>query len=452
MKQLPVLVRPAVRRLQRRLALGLVLDVYPLWAAASLLAAGVAAIVCRLFIPAAATYLRWLWLAPLAAAIPAIVVCLRRTYRIEDVVAFADSFAGGQGVLLTLFENSDERWADSSMADAATRFALPELRPWKRLAPLVATVAFLGAALYLPQRVPSQVRGVLADDIVANLNATLAELKQQQLVTAEEENRLEEEIERIRRGAEKGVDAASWEAADALREKVVAALAEKQDAVKWAEESLRRYGAASQNASGAPFEGRPEAAELTEALEKLSKSGLLAGAPPELQRLLKAGKLPTDPGALRELMDALSRHLAETGGRFGELAQLGREFGRFDPSEFPLGSEASVDGDGNPGRGGINRGRGDAELTWGEESLPLDRFKSQPLPPGAARSPDDWAPLVEAPGAPNTSPVLSGPGAARPYAASAGNTAWRRTLAPRHQSAVKKYFDAERREPPSTKK
>lgn len=438
MNQLPVSVRAAVKRLRRRLALGVFLDVWPMWASGSLLAAGLAVIGCRLFFPPAAPRLPWLWLAPVLAAIPAIVVCLRRAYRLDEVVALADSLSGGHGVLLTLFENEDERWASSPMADAAARFALPALRPWRRLAPIAAAAAFLGAGIYLPQRVPSPGHGVLADDIAANVNATLAELKQQQLVTPEEEHTIEEEIERIRRGAEKGVDAASWEAADSLREKMVVSLSEKQDAVRWAEESLRRYGAASQNASGGPSEARPEAAELTAALEKLAKSGLLAGAPPELQRLLKSGKLPGDPQAMRELMAALSRHLADTHGRFGELAQLGKEFGRFDPAEFPL--DSSIDGDGPPGRGGVNRGRADAELTWGDESLPLDRFKSQPLPPGAARSPDDWAPLVEAPGAPNASPVLSAQSTAREYSASAGNTAWRRTLAPRHQSAVKKYF------------
>ena len=439
MNELRVSVPAALKPLRRRLALGQFLDVWPRWAVGSVLAAGLAAMVCRLFFPGAAPHLHWLWLAPLLAAIPAVAVCLRRRYRIEHVVALADSLAGGQGMLLTLFENDDEQWARSSIADTASRFQLPTLRPWRRIAPLVAAGTFLAAAISLPQRTPSPGQGVLADDIAANLTATLAELKQQQLVTPEEEHNLEEEIERIRRAAHEGVDASAWEAADTLRERVVATLAEKHDAMKWAEESLRRYGAAAQNASGGPSEARPEAAELTKALEKLSKSGLLAGAPPELQRLLKGGKFPGDPQAMRELMDAISRHLAETNGRFGELANLGREFGRFDPSEFPLDSGVSAT-EGNPGRGGVTRGRADAELTWGDESLPLDRFKSQALPPGAARSPDDWAPLVEAPGAPNASPILSTPSAARDYRASVGNTAWRRTLAPRHQSAVKKYF------------
>ena len=130
----------------------------------------------------------------------------------------------------------------------------------------------------------------------------------------------------------------------------------------------------------------------------------------------------------------------ERGNRIGDVAALGEAVGRFDPSEFPLAA-ASIDGDGDPGRGGINRGRADAPLTWGDETLPADRFKAQPLPPGAARSPDDWTPLVVLPGAPQESPELSSPAAARAYAAAAGQAAWRRTLAPRHQSAVKKYFE-----------
>jgi len=37
--------------------------------------------------------------------------------------------------------------------------------------------------------------------------------------------------------------------------------------------------------------------------------------------------------------------------------------------------------------------------------------------------------------------VASVSSAARQYSAVAGQSAWRRSLAPRHQSAVKKYFD-----------
>lgn len=441
MNQLPASVPPILRRLSRRLATGVFFDVWPAWTAGSLLVAGLVALACRLFSPGAAPYLPWLWLAPILTLAPTLIVWLGRAYGPQEIIALADSLGGGQGLLLTLAEREDRAWAGSAMAESASSFALPRLRPWRSLAPLVPATAFLTAALWLPQRMPSPGPAILADDIAGDLTATLVELKRQALVTPEEENELEEEIERIRRAADERVDPSSWEAADALREKIVAALSEKQDAVKWTEESLRRYAAATQGGAGGTSDSQAEAAELTAALEKLAQSGLLAGAPADLRQLLEGRKLPTDAKALGELAASLGKYLGEMEGRFGDLAGLGKEFGRFNPSEFPLSSRWRPDGEGDPGSGGIDRGRADAPLTWGEESQPLDRFKAEPLPPGAARSPDDWAPLVEVPGAPKESPVLSTPAAARRYADSAGQSAWRRTLAPRHQSAVKKYFE-----------
>jgi len=442
MNALPVSIRPALRRLARRLAVGLFLDVWPTWAVASLLVAGLVALVCRLFFAGAASLLSWLWLAPVLTTLPVLIICPMRAYRPSEVVALADWLGGGHGALLTLLERSDPAWAESPMVEVASRFPLPRLRPWRKLAALPPALAFLAAVLMLPQRMPApDANGVLADDIAANLSATLLELKQQELITPGEEKKLEEEIERIRRGAQERVDASSWEAADALREKVAAGLSEKQDAVKWAEESLSRYAAAGQPGANVESRSDAQAAELTSALEKLAQSGMLAAAPADLQRLLKSGKLPTDAASLSKLTASLSKYLAETNGRFGDLARLGKGFGRFDPSEFPLASDPSgLEGD-TPGRGGVNRGRADAPLTWGKESLPFDRFKAQALPPGAARSPDDWAPVAVLPGAPQESSRLSAPSAARQYAGAAGQTAWRRTLAPRHQSAVKKYFD-----------
>ena len=438
---MPVSVEPALRRLARRLALGVFLDVWPAWAIASLLIAGAVALACRLFVPAAAPRLPWLWLAPVLATVPAAILYIRRPYQPADVVAIADWLTGGHGMLLTLHEHDDAAWAASPVIERAATLSLPRLRPWRQLAPLVPAAMFLAIALWLPQRVPPASTKMLADEIASDLTNTVAELKQQDVLTPEEEQTLQEEIERIKKAAEERVDASSWEASDALREKVAASLAQKQDAVKWAEESLTRYAAAAQTAPNGDANTDAQAAELTKALDNLAKHGLLAGASPELQRLLRSGKLPTDPKAMRELTASVSKYLGEMKGKFGDLAKLGKEFGRFDPSEFPLESGSSIDGDGQPGRGGINRGRGDAPLTWGKELSPMDRFKAHALPPGAPRSPDDWAPLAELPGAPQESAEFSRSAAARQYASAAGQTAWRRTLAPRHQSAVKKYFD-----------
>jgi hypothetical protein len=60
MNPLPVPVASMLRRLRRRLAIGVFLDIWPRWALVSLLTAGVVEVSCRLFVPDAASALNWL--------------------------------------------------------------------------------------------------------------------------------------------------------------------------------------------------------------------------------------------------------------------------------------------------------------------------------------------------------------------------------------------------------
>jgi hypothetical protein len=222
--------------------------------------------------------------------------------------------------------------------------------------------------------------------------------------------------------------------------------------MKWAEEALGRYADAAQ--AGAP----PTAAldkELAEAIKRLAETGMFRGAPDELKDLLGGEdalatgdiQLPKDPRDLRRLAASLAQFLGSANAQFAALRRLPREPGRFDPTQFSdFNYERGPDGDGDPGSGGINRGRADADLTWGDESLPFDRFKSVPLPPGSVRSPNDWTPVAALPGAPQEAPEPSAASSGLQFSATAGQAAWRRTLAPRHYSAVKHYFEnAEKR-------
>ena len=444
MTDLPASVRALLRRLSRRVAVGLFLETWPRWAIGSLLIAGTVALVCRLFFAGASWMLPWLWLAPVLSIIPVIILCLRRAYRPAEIAALADSLSGGQGTLLTLLETGDPAWANA----VHPQLVMPRLRPWRKLAPVFACAIFLLVTLLIPQRMLTGPNtAVLANDIVADLKTAVEELKQQELLTPEEQKKLEEEIERIRKDALDRVDSSSWEAADAVREKIAAGLSQKEDAVNWAQQSLARYAAASQ--AGAPPTAA-ESEELANSIEKLAQMGMLNDAPENLQKLLGgeqaiAGgnvKLPRDPAQLRKLAAAMAQFLGDRSRRFGDLRTLPREAGRFSPSEFlEFNYEEQPEQDGEPGNGGINRGRGDAELTWGDESLPFDRFKSVALPPGSVRSPDDWSPVAVLPGAPKEAPERSLSSTGMQFAGTAGQAAVRRTLAPRHYSAVKRYFE-----------
>ena len=448
MTDLPASVRPTLRRLARRVAAGLFLEIWPRWAIGSFLLAGTAALVCRIFFSSAAPFLPWLWLAPALSIVPVIILCIRRAYRPIEIAALADSLSGGQGTLLTVLETNDPAWASTAALESLKQLPMPRLKLWSRVAPILASAVFLITALLLPQRMISGPRTtILANDIVADLKTTIEELKKQDLLTPEEEKTFEEEIERIRKDALDRVDASSWEAADAMREKVSASLSQKEDALNWAQENLARFAAAAQ--AGTPPSAN-DARELADAIKNLAQTGMLDDAPADLQKLLGSAealaggnfKLPSDPKALRKLSQQLAQHLDGRATRFGEIRRAGRDRGRFDPSEFgEFNFEECPDGDGDPGAGGINRGRGDADLTWGDESLPFDRFKSVSLPPGAVRSPDDWAPVAALPGAPKEAAERTFSSTGVQFSGTAGQSAWRRTLAPRHYSAVKRYFE-----------
>lgn len=99
-----------------------------------------------------------------------------------------------------------------------------------------------------------------------------------------------------------------------------------------------------------------------------------------------------------------------------------------------------ADQDGQPGRGGVSRGRGDAELTWGEETPGrTDQFEARALDPARNLDLEHSMLLGIGAGAPDVAPQAesAGDGAIQ---ASAGSSAWRRRLAPRHREAVKDFF------------
>ena len=137
---------------------------------------------------------------------------------------------------------------------------------------------------------------------------------------------------------------------------------------------------------------------------------------------------------LREFLKQESDKLAECRKCFGEGECLGT--GRFNTSDAETDSN-------RPGRGGINRGRGDAELTWGKESDQSNtKFKEVVLPPGFLDDPNKES-LGTTSVAPEVQPADVAPrNTRRLLDPASGKATWNRKLRPRHRSVVKKYFDS----------
>ena len=102
MDQVPSTIPAVLKRLRRRLAIGLFLEIWPAWAVTSLIVAGTIVVVCRMFVAGVAPYLAWLWLLPVLTAIPALVLSVRRpAHVVRDIrsgLVGVDAGPAGRGL------------------------------------------------------------------------------------------------------------------------------------------------------------------------------------------------------------------------------------------------------------------------------------------------------------------------------------------------------------------
>ena len=92
------------------------------------------------------------------------------------------------------------------------------------------------------------------------------------------------------------------------------------------------------------------------------------------------------------------------------------------------------------GTGGVNRGRGDAAMIWGEETPgSTERFEPDVLPPARYLDEESSGVIGVGTTSPEAAPVAEGAGLAE-IAPAGGGAAWQRRLAPRHRRAVRSFF------------
>ncbi len=107
--------------------------------------------------------------------------------------------------------------------------------------------------------------------------------------------------------------------------------------------------------------------------------------------------------------------------------------------------QAMQDANGKPGRGGLNRGRGDAPMTWKDPSSEEgSKFEEQTLPPASLAAIRDsqvvgasvGAPTLDDGGGASSGGALAG-------AAAGGGSANTQVILPEHRGSVQRYFERE---------
>lgn len=425
--------------------------------AAFLFAFGATVLVVKLLIPQAWPNVLWGAL----GLIPAFGVAWwfsQRNYtsRWQSVARLDTSLSTG-GLLMMLSELPDEEWEKAlPQLEAAWKQAIPRVRPKRFTSFLALPLLFAVGACFVPLHEGTSaivLRNTVGQQAAQELEALLNSIDKEQVLDEEEKKQLQDEIKKIAEETrETPLTHEKWETVDALRERMKMRLESTSMLALKASDAAAML-AAAESADGELDLERIDILEkdLGEALTKLGKKGVFKGAPQELQdqlqRLMKNGKFraPEDAAEREELLDELREFLDDENRKLAELRKKcsGCKGGECDGDEFD--EEGNCSGNANcnrPGRGGVTRGRGDAELTWGDESDKQGtKFKEVVLPRGTQDDPKDEIVAIQ------KSTPIEEPGGEAPRSArradeaAAGQATWNRKLNPRHRNAVRKYFD-----------
>ena len=110
------------------------------------------------------------------------------------------------------------------------------------------------------------------------------------------------------------------------------------------------------------------------------------------------------------------------------------------PGSIGDGFGEGPDGDGAPGAGGINRGRGDAPLVMGDEETDEDAKSEKKDLANKYLNPEDLVDMGITPIHPDPDPGKFSPGTLRDYGEQSGSAVSRTRISPGQKKVVSDYF------------
>jgi hypothetical protein len=461
----------SIRRFIRRLALLLAFRQSLTFVAVWCFLWGAVALVLRAASATTRRQLLWGAIGIAVAAIAAAVVSRRRLPSRDSVRAMLDSRNDCGGLLMA--------GADADLGAWRTpEITLPRLR-WRKARAfglLAASSAFVLISLLAPVRFAATgaSRPMDVSREVENLSAQIEALKEAQVIEEAKAEALEQKLDQLGQEASGEDPAKTWEALDHLNDAVEKAAKEAAEAAGARRERLARAEALAEGlmAGGDQLDSKT----MTEAMrtlgemtrEAVKENESLAGdLSPETLEAIKSGSLKAEH--LKDLTKALSQNKSALNQKLSKLSKSGQfgQFGRINPNALKGGAQANRrDNSGLArflkenaekmsvdeatlqwcaGKGGVDRGRGDAAMTWTDGSSEKDaRFKEKVLPPSSVAGLNDSQLVGLSASAPTADTSGVAAHGALNSAASGGGSAFTQTILPRHRGAVRRYFDRPR--------
>jgi hypothetical protein len=402
------------------------------------------------------------------AVIAAAFVSKRRLPSRDSVRAMLDSRNDCGGLLMAGADADLGTWRIPEVI-------LPRLR-WRKaraFGMLAASFAFVLISLLAPVRFAAinASRPMDVSREVENLSAQIEALKEAQVIEEAKAEALEQMLDQLGQEASGEDPAKTWEALDHLNDAVEKAAKEAAETANARQERLAKAEALAEGLTAGA--DQLDSKTMTEAMrtlgemarEAVKENESLAGdLSPETLEAIKSGSLKAEQ--LKDLSKALSQSKSALNQKLSKLSQSG-QFGqleRINPNSLKGGAQASRrDNSGLArflkenaekmsvdeatlqwygGKGGLDRGRGDAAMTWTDGSSEKDaRFKEKILPPSSVAGLNDSQLVGLSASAPTADAGGVAAHGALNSATSGGGSAYTQTILPRHRGAVRRYFD-----------
>ncbi|HEU0177768.1 MAG TPA: hypothetical protein VFV58_26195 [Blastocatellia bacterium] len=452
----------SIRRFIRRLALLLALKQSLSFVTVWFFIWGAVALVLRAASSTPRRQLLWGAIGVAVAVIAAAALSRKRLPSRDAVRALLDNQNDCGGLLMAGADAEIGGWQ-------IPEITLPRLR-WRKaraFGSLAASFAFVLISLLAPVRFATTgaARPMDVSREVENLSAQIEALKEAQIIEEARAEALEQKLEQLSQEASGEDPAKTWEALDHLNDAVEKAAKEAAETANARQERLARAEALTEGLmAGAD---QLDSKTMTEAMRTLGKmtqdaikenASLAGDLSPETLEAIRSGSLKAEN--LKGVEQALSQSKSALSQKLSKLSKSGM----INPNALKGGAQANRrDNSGLArflkenaekmsvdeatlqwceGKGGVDRGRGDAAMTWTDGSSEKDaRFKEKVLPPSSVAGLNDSQLVGLSASAPTVSTSGVAAHGALNSAASGGGSAYTQTILPRHRGAVKRYFD-----------
>ena len=341
---------------------------------------------------------------------------------------------------------------------------------WKRvLQPMFLPMASLLILQFIPwpqdKAVERGNQAIIQQHLSQQLER-LGTLEQEKLLPDADLAEMKKEIEEINRLVEEhGGDPTLLENMDRMAEQIAKAEARALsdlNASLQSATSLQQLTSAGQAMEAwQKSEMKSRFSELLQKMKEfggLSEKDLAGLGNQELSEMLRmylagnGGELPTDPKALEAMAEALQQLLKMKADKAGQCKLgVGPDGSYLTETEeerqaLKAACLAGKIANGQPGTGGVDRGRADADLAFGDERRLDDKtFHARQLPEGVSPSPDNSITISVQALDPKASP-LADPLAASKAPEGIAQVEGRGSSVPlRHRETVRHYFNSEKR-------